>query len=659
MSETVNLLLYNNALSIANADGANRELEIYGPLIDWTSTNSSISIVSTPYILPSFYTIKITPTNTGTILLKLLNQSIPGTNDRSLSEISYLSHGILKSNVELDVSGELKITSPISNQVKISSISNTTIVDRFNAVRTGSILLKPGKNAQITNAVGNGSTVTFTGYNTFSIGDVIRTHGISPNTYELNGVTVTSATSATFTVTSTAVGTYSASLSNGYAYILPEVGTGSSPFSRYSGEDVSCDITYSITGHSIDSEIYFTFPVLMDELAFQREWSVRSTNTVMPQVYKDIDSTSTPSFPLAKLMSALMTNVNNISELYARFFRYDLSEMPAYVDGTEKWLYSELVDRESVTAKNRRWLGQFTGRRLIDNIHARNFTNGAITTWEDSQYNFHQWQLENRYFGTKSGSLEAVRGTISRYLTGSKFISFSNQGSFNVKIQTLFAETLGISTGSTVTITAVQDDTNLAGTSASGYVRFTAANSLAVNDWVSIYCTNSDGTKNDNYSNSAVQVYARDANYFVISYATSGSITGITGTAKPLIKVTAVDDQADINGLAIPGYVRYVAANTFSAGDKVSFIGAVGTFNVNDATVVAATATHFVVAATARTAESTTTGYAYASSSPLVLAAVEQTRPMGINYTSQVVLDFTKFTFNNATTGIIDTSRLG
>ena len=657
MSETVNLLLYNNALSIANADGANRDLETYGPLIDWTSTNSSISIVSTPYILPSFYTIKITPTNTGTILLKLLNQSIPGTNDRPLSEISYLSHGILKSNVELDVSGELKITSPISNQVKISSISNTTIVDKFNAVRTGSILLKPGKNAQITNAVGNGSTVTFAGYNTFSIGDVIRTRSISPNTYELNGVTVTSATSTTFTVASSAVGTYSASLSDGYAHILPEADTGSSPFLRYSGENVSCDITYSITGHSIDSEIYFTFPVLMDELAFQREWSVRSTNTVMPQVYKDIDSTSTPSYPLAKLMSALMTNVNNISELYAQLFRYDLSEMPAYVDGTEKWLYSELVDRESVTAKNRRWLGQFTGRRLIDNIHARNFTNGAITTWEDSQYNFHQWQLENRYFGTKSGSLEAVRGTISRYLTGSKFISFSNQGSFNVKIQTLFAETLGISTGSTVTITAVQDDTNLAGTSASGYVRFTAANSLAVNDWVSIYCTNSDGTKNDNYSNSAVQVYARDANYFVISYATSGSITGITGTAKPLIKVTAVDDGADINGSAIPGYVRYTAANTFSAGDKVSFTGAVGTFNVNDAIIIAATATHFVIASALT--GSTTTGYAYASSSPLVLAAVEQTRPMGINYTSQVVLDFTKFTFNNATTGIIDTSRLG
>jgi hypothetical protein len=290
-----------------------------------------------------------------------------------------------------------------------------------------------------------------------------------------------------------------------------------SPFQKYSGEDVLCDITYSIDEHSIDSEIYLTFPALIDELAFQREWSVRASNTVMPQVYKDIDSTSTPSYPLAKLMSALMTNVNNISELYAQFFRYDLSEIPAYADGTEKWLYSELVDKQSVTAVNRRWLGQFTGRKLVDNIYARDFSDGAVTTWEDSQYDFHQWQLENRYFGTKAGSLEAVRETASRYLTGSKFINFSNQGSFNVKIQTLFAETLGISTGSTVTITAVQDDTNLAGTSASGYVRFTASNSLAVNDWVSIYCTNSDGTKNDNYSNSAVQVYARDANYFVIS----------------------------------------------------------------------------------------------------------------------------------------------
>jgi len=144
---------------------------------------------------------------------------------------------------------------------------------------------------------------------------------------------------------------------------------------------------------------------------------------------------------------------------------------------------------------------------------------------------------------------------------------------------------------------------------------------------------------------------------FEVSTAATTSTSGITGTAKPLIKVTAVDDGADINGSAIPGYVRYTAVNTFSAGDKVSFVGTVGTFNVNDATIVAATATHFVIASALT--GSTTTGYAYASSSPLVLAAVEQTRPMGINYTSQVVLDFSKFTFDSGTAGIIDTSRLG
>ena len=147
---------------------------------------------------------------------------------------------------------------------------------------------------------------------------------------------------------------------------------------------------------------------------------------------------------------------------------------------------------------------------------------------------------------------------------------------------------------------------------------------------------------------------------FEVNTAATTSTSGITGTSKELIKVTAVNDEADINGSAIPGYVRYTAANTFSAGDKVS-VGDAGNFNVNSATIVAATATHFVIASGAT--GSTTTGYAHASSSPLVLAAVEQTRPMGMNYTSQVVLDFSKFTFDSVTAGIIDdvsnVSRLG
>lgn len=263
MSETINLLLYDNALSINDANGNPRDLESYQSLIDWTATNAIISVVLTPYVIPSHYTIKVSPTSTNDIILRLQNQSIEGTNVRPLDEISYLSHAIVRSDKELTVSGELKITSSFSGDNKISSSSTSTIVDRFNAVRTGSILLKRGKTSQITNAVGNGTSVTFTGYNTFSIGDVVRTHGISPSAYELTNATITSATSTEFTVTSAATGTYSPSLSKGYAYITSELDTGSSPFLKYSGEDVSCDIAYSIKGHSIGSEIYFTFPVLI------------------------------------------------------------------------------------------------------------------------------------------------------------------------------------------------------------------------------------------------------------------------------------------------------------------------------------------------------------------------------------------------------------
>lgn len=656
MPNTVNLLSRDDALSIVDDSGNSRDLETFQSLSAWTSTNATISVVSTPYIIPNFYTIKLSPSSTSQIILRLQNQTLPGTNNNSFNPISYLAHVLIKSDIELASSGELKITSPYSNEISISSASTSTVADRFSAVRTGSILLECGKASQITNAVGNGTTVTFTGFNTFVVGDVIRTHGLSPSAYDLNNVTVVSATSQSFTVVSTATGTYSTSLSKGYAYINT-TDTKSSPFNKYSGEDVSCDIAFTFSGHTINNDIYVMFPALIDERAFQRDWSVRATNTVMPQVYKDLDSTSTPSFPLAKLMSAMMSDVTDITSTYAGIFKYNLSELPAYVDGTERWIYSELVDPESVLATNRRWLGQFSGRKLIDNIYARDFADGAVTSWEDSQYEFHQWQMTNRYFGTKSGSLEAVRETVSRYLTGSKYVGVTNQGSFNVKIQTLFAQTLGISTGSTLNITAVQNNTNIYGGTTSGRILFTASNSLTSGDWVSIYCTNTDGTKNNNYSISAVQVNASNATHFTVSYVTSGSETGVTGTAKPLIEVTAVDDGADIDGLAIPGYVRYAAVNTFSAGDKVSFAGTANTFDVIDATVVAATTTHFVIASTAT--GSTTTGYAYASSSPLILAAIEQTRPLGISYTSQVVLDFSKFTFDSATTGIIDTSRLG
>lgn len=61
---------------------------------------------------------------------------------------------------------------------------------------------------EITNITSNGSLVTFTGVNGFSSGQTVSIDGVLPPQYNLQNVTVNSATSSQFTVTNGATGTY-------------------------------------------------------------------------------------------------------------------------------------------------------------------------------------------------------------------------------------------------------------------------------------------------------------------------------------------------------------------------------------------------------------------------------------------------------------------
>jgi len=63
--------------------------------------------------------------------------------------------------------------------------------------------------APITNAVGTGTTVTYTTLNNFTMGQIVSIYDVIPATYNLINVTVTSATSSQFTVSNSARGTYS------------------------------------------------------------------------------------------------------------------------------------------------------------------------------------------------------------------------------------------------------------------------------------------------------------------------------------------------------------------------------------------------------------------------------------------------------------------
>jgi hypothetical protein len=68
---------------------------------------------------------------------------------------------------------------------------------------------RPGLgNATIINAVGNGTTITYTANNQYAPGERVTITGVSPSAYNLTNVVIASSNSAQFTVTNVATGTY-------------------------------------------------------------------------------------------------------------------------------------------------------------------------------------------------------------------------------------------------------------------------------------------------------------------------------------------------------------------------------------------------------------------------------------------------------------------
>lgn len=63
--------------------------------------------------------------------------------------------------------------------------------------------------APITGITGNGSTITYTAANNFTVGQVISVYGVVPYTYNVADAIVTSATGTQFSIAGTATGTYS------------------------------------------------------------------------------------------------------------------------------------------------------------------------------------------------------------------------------------------------------------------------------------------------------------------------------------------------------------------------------------------------------------------------------------------------------------------
>ena len=69
-----------------------------------------------------------------------------------------------------------------------------------------------------------------------------------------------------------------------------------------------------------------------------------------------------------------------------------------------------------------------------------NFSEVALSAYEDDVDAFARWQISNGYWGYKAGTREAFDGILDRYLTGTKYRTYTLTG-FLLSIKTLYDET--------------------------------------------------------------------------------------------------------------------------------------------------------------------------------------------------------------------------
>ena len=87
--------------------------------------------------------------------------------------------------------------------LRVCSISKVSLTSNVATLTIPSI----SSTAAITGAVGGGTTIVYSGYNSFAVGQSVTITGVVPTAYNVTGL-VTAATSTSFTITNSAVGTY-------------------------------------------------------------------------------------------------------------------------------------------------------------------------------------------------------------------------------------------------------------------------------------------------------------------------------------------------------------------------------------------------------------------------------------------------------------------
>jgi hypothetical protein len=103
-----------------------------------------------------------------------------------------------------------------------------------------------------------------------------------------------------------------------------------------------------------------------------------------------------------------------------------------------------------------------TSNALVINTDSLNFSEVALSAYEDDVDAFARWQISNGYWGYKAGTREAFDGILDQYLTGTKYRTYTLTG-FLLSIKTLYDETPWASYGRSPLLEALLEPARPAG----------------------------------------------------------------------------------------------------------------------------------------------------------------------------------------------------
>ena len=103
-----------------------------------------------------------------------------------------------------------------------------------------------------------------------------------------------------------------------------------------------------------------------------------------------------------------------------------------------------------------------TSNALVINTDSLNFSEVALSAYENDVDAFARWQISNGYWGYKAGTREAFDGILDHYLTGTKYRTYTLTG-FLLSIKTLYDETPWASYGRSPLLEALLEPARPAG----------------------------------------------------------------------------------------------------------------------------------------------------------------------------------------------------